>query len=103
MPAEAPSFQSSDVDSALPIDLDPPASRFSAFGPNDGSDSGLPDVQIHKFGGSIVNSVTLHRFPGDGKGLADEDVVILRYACHSRPEVLLTRTVITTNLSRSTR
>ncbi|KAE8380677.1 WD40-repeat-containing domain protein [Aspergillus bertholletiae] len=53
--------QPSDVDSALPIDLSAP----------------LPGVQLHKFGGSIVNSVTIHRLPGDGKGLADEDVVIL--------------------------
>ncbi|KAL7651072.1 hypothetical protein ACMYSQ_010815 [Aspergillus niger] len=37
----------------------------------------VPEVQLHKFGGSIVNSVTIHRLPGDGKELAEEDIAIL--------------------------
>jgi len=81
---DAPSFQTADVDSALPLDLDPP-SRVTS--PDSNGDSiparyrtsrSLPEVELHRFGGSIVNSVTIHRFYGGGDGLADEDVVILR-------------------------
>lgn len=36
------------------------------------------EVQLLKFGGSIVNSVTIHRLPGDGH-LSHEDVALLRY------------------------
>lgn len=83
---DVPASHPSEVDSALPIDLDP-SSRVSSPWPN-GEETGsarrsnsrlLPDVHLHKFGGSIVNSVALHRLPGDGKGLADEDVIIFRY------------------------
>ncbi|KAJ9236557.1 hypothetical protein DTO166G5_4022 [Paecilomyces variotii] len=82
------SSQRSDVDSALPIDLEQRASRLGSRVPSpwSGNDEGetgrtssrlqLPEVQLHKFGGSIVNSVTIHRLPG-GEGLADEDVVVV--------------------------
>ncbi|KAF7591780.1 hypothetical protein BBP40_001106 [Aspergillus hancockii] len=76
--------QPSDVDSALPIDLGAPARISQSWLSGGGAESTqdadrrqLPDVQLHKFGGSIVNSATIHRLPGDGKGLADEDVIIL--------------------------
>jgi hypothetical protein len=82
---DPPTTQPSDVDSALPIDLGAPAtisqSWLSGDEPESTQDADrrqLPDVQLHKFGGSIVNSVTIHRLPGDGKGLADEDIIILR-------------------------
>ncbi|KAJ9302295.1 hypothetical protein DTO271G3_1161 [Paecilomyces variotii] len=80
--------QRSDVDSALPIDLEQRASRLGSrvLSPWSGNGEGetgrtssrlqLPEVQLHKFGGSIVNSVTIHRLPG-GEGLADEDVVVV--------------------------
>ena len=77
--------QGSDVDSTLPIDLESPLRASS--GPADPGITSprvagrrpLPDVQLHKFGGSIVNSVTVHRISGDGKALADEDLMVLRY------------------------
>lgn len=80
---DAPSFQT-DVDSALPLDLDP-LSRVTS--PDSNGDSLptryrtsrlLPEVELHRFGGSIVNSVTIHRLYGGGEGLADEDVAVLR-------------------------
>lgn len=77
----------SEVDSALPIDLEPPTRVSSPWPSGEAPESArhdphrpLPEVHLHKFGDSIVNSVTIHRFPGDGKGLADEDMMILRYA-----------------------
>jgi hypothetical protein len=78
--------QSADVDSALPFDLESPlrtsprilaGTEQAASGP---SPSQLPEVQLHKFGGSIVNSVTIHRLAGDEKGFLDEDVAVLRYS-----------------------
>ncbi|EHA22080.1 hypothetical protein ASPNIDRAFT_48938 [Aspergillus niger ATCC 1015] len=82
--ADTPAFQPSDVDSALPIDLDPPARISPPWMPGDepgparhGNRRQVPEVQLHKFGGSIVNSVTIHRLPGDGKELAEEDIAIL--------------------------
>lgn len=81
-----------DVDSALSVDLDAATTASSPWVMDEASSSSphagrrmLPEVQLHKFGGTIVNSVTIHRFPGDDKGFADEDVVVLRYApipCH---------------------
>lgn len=81
---DAPSFQA-DVDSALPLDFDPP-SRVTSPDSNDDHSSParyrtsrlLPEVELHRFGGSIVNSVTIHRFYGGGEGLADEDIAVLR-------------------------
>lgn len=83
MPGSVPS----EVDSALPIDLEPPTRVSSPWPSGSGSESSrhtatrrpLPEVQLHKFGTSIVNSVTIHRFPGDGKSIRDEDVMVLRY------------------------
>jgi hypothetical protein len=68
-----------DVDSALPIDLDTSTVRpfpSLALAGQISSEFGT-EIQIHKFGGSIVNSVTLHRFPGNGSG-AEEDVMVTR-------------------------
>lgn len=74
----------SDVDSALPVDLEAarrPSPSWTTHGvPR--SDTGRwasPEVLLPKFGGTIVNSVTIHRFPGDENGLGYEDVVVLRY------------------------
>jgi endonuclease/exonuclease/phosphatase family metal-dependent hydrolase len=75
-----------DVDSALPPDLDPPASMTSGdFNSEPAStryrsSRSSPEVELHRFGGSIVNSVTIHRFYGGSEDLADEDVVVLRWA-----------------------
>ncbi|GAB1211899.1 hypothetical protein ATERTT37_001023 [Aspergillus terreus] len=80
-PAETPA----EVDSALPIDIEGLRRVNQSWLAGDESQSSpdgrgrpLRDVQLHKFGGSIVNSVTIHRLPGDNKGLADEDVIVLR-------------------------
>ncbi|EAW13875.1 uncharacterized protein ACLA_069030 [Aspergillus clavatus NRRL 1] len=75
--------RSSDVDSALPLDLEAPTRLSPPRPPGDEPGTArhagplLPEVQLHKFGGSIVNSVTVHRLPGGAEGLADEDVMIL--------------------------
>lgn len=91
---ESFTHQSSDVDSALPLDLDPP-SGVSSPGTFVTSTSARrpgprlpPEFELHKFGGSIVNSVTIHRFLGNEEGVADEDVIVLRYFCMST-ELLL--------------
>ncbi|KAL4880779.1 hypothetical protein BJY04DRAFT_70533 [Aspergillus karnatakaensis] len=78
-----PAAHSADVDSALPIDLEatqrslPRTSTGAGQTNSDPGVSQLPEVQLHKFGGSIVNSVTIHRLPGDEKGYIDEDVAVL--------------------------
>ncbi|KAL4914728.1 hypothetical protein BDW62DRAFT_189968 [Aspergillus aurantiobrunneus] len=80
---DSPPPESADVDSALPIDLESSqrVSPRASAGPeqtNSGSGvSQLPEVQLHKFGGTIVNSVTIHRLPGDEKGFIDEVVAVL--------------------------
>ncbi|KAJ6179505.1 hypothetical protein N7519_009966 [Penicillium mononematosum] len=72
-----------DVDSALPLDLDPPSSMTSGDFNSESastryrSSRSSPEVELHRFGGSIVNSVTIHRFYGGSEDLADEDVVVL--------------------------
>ncbi|KAJ5974293.1 hypothetical protein N7481_011503 [Penicillium waksmanii] len=79
-----PSHLPSDVDSALPVDIDP-ASRLSTLeNPTDGPSStrhitrqSWPEFERHKFGGSIVNSVTIHQFPGTEEDAAPEDVLII--------------------------
>ena len=76
-----------DVDSALPLDLDPRWSSMTS-GDFDGesastryrSSRSSPEVELHRFGGSIVNSVTIHRLYGGSEDLADEDIVVLRCA-----------------------
>ncbi|CAG8009544.1 unnamed protein product [Penicillium olsonii] len=104
---EAPSFQT-DVDSALPLDLDP-LSRVTS--PDLNGDSVptryrtgrlLPEVELHRFGGSIVNSVTIHRFYGGGDGLADEDVVVLSNNDRTVTVYSLTRTKVLKALHHST-
>ncbi|KAL4784405.1 hypothetical protein BJX76DRAFT_347872 [Aspergillus varians] len=80
---DTPATRSADVDSALPIDLeasqrDSPREWPGVEQLNSGSSvSPLPEVQLHKFGGSIVNSVTIHRLPGDERGFMDEHVAVL--------------------------
>lgn len=84
----------SEVDSTFPIDLDPPTRTSSPWPPGEepgparrASRRPLPEVQLPKFGGSIVNSVTIHRCPGDGKSLADEDMIIIRYGLWQWPHL----------------
>lgn len=81
------SQQPSDVDSALPLDLDPPSWLSSPGTPLGGATPASarrsarrlwPEFELHKFGGSIVNSVTIHRFSGNGNGVSHEDVMVLR-------------------------
>lgn len=73
-----------DVDSALPLDLDPRPSMTSGDFNGESastryrSSRSSPEVELHRFGGSIVNSVTIHRFYGGSEDLADEDIVVLR-------------------------
>ncbi|KAJ5502373.1 hypothetical protein N7463_005247 [Penicillium fimorum] len=73
-----------DVDSALPLDIDPPSIMTSPGDFNGESASTRyrssrlsPEVELHRFGGSIVNSVAIHRFYGGSEELADEDIVVL--------------------------
>lgn len=84
-PHAGSSSHETDVDAALPIDLDSSARAPSAGTSTEQTrSSSTPgraqpaEVEIKKFGGSIVNSVTIHRFPGDGERIAHEDVVLLR-------------------------
>lgn len=75
--------QHAEVDALLPIDLDPEsrllAHSFLRQGQPSVHSSGhrRPEVQIHDVGGSIINSVTIHRIKGDQKGLEDETVTVL--------------------------
>ncbi|KAL4956162.1 hypothetical protein BDW69DRAFT_159198 [Aspergillus filifer] len=80
---DRPNARPADVDSALPIDLESPQRNSpwptteAGQTPTSSTGSQIPEVQLHKFGGSIVNSVTIHRLPGDDKGFRDEDVAVL--------------------------
>lgn len=71
-----------EVDALLPLDLDP-GSRLLAHSFLQRSQTAhttgrrKPEVQIHEVGGSIVNSVTVHRLLSDQKGLEDEVVAVL--------------------------
>lgn len=71
-----------EVDALLPLDLDP-GSRLLAHSflqrsqTTHNSGRRRPEVQIHEVGGSIVNSVTIHRLLSDQKGLEDEVVAVL--------------------------
>ncbi|GBF66663.1 hypothetical protein TMEN_9383 [Trichophyton mentagrophytes] len=58
-----------DVDSPLPLDFDSSLSRRALPYP--------PNVSVRELGGSIVNSVTLHRLPANGDEFADEDIAVL--------------------------
>lgn len=84
---ETSSLRESEVNHVLPIDLEPDArinpswlSDEEASRPATSSRRQPSEVQVLKFGGSIVNSVTIHRFPSDDKHHPHEDVVLLRYA-----------------------
>ncbi|KAJ5938624.1 hypothetical protein N7466_001758 [Penicillium verhagenii] len=97
----------SDVDSALPLDLEPP-SRPPSPGAS-GSASArrpprrlLPELILHKFGGSIVNSVTIHRFPGNGEGTLHEDVMVLSNNDHTVTVYSLTRSKVLKIIQHST-
>lgn len=88
----------SDVDSALPIDLEAVTRASSPWVsdevsglPSRAARRLLPEVQLHKFGGSIVNSVTIHRLPGDDKDIAEEDIVVLRYYSICRQQISSSR------------
>ncbi|KAM5495700.1 hypothetical protein McaMca56_005337 [Microsporum canis] len=58
-----------DVDSPLPLDLDTPIPRRTLPYP--------PNVSVRELGGSIVNSVTIHRLPSIGDDFVDEDIAVL--------------------------
>ena len=81
---EITSSHALEVDALLPLDLDP-GSRLLAHSflqrsqttPTTGRRK--PEVQIHEVGGSIVNSVTVHRLLSDQKGLEDEVVAVLTW------------------------
>ena len=79
---EAASSHPLEVDALLPLDLDP-GSRLLAHSFLQRSQStrttgrGKPEVQIHEVGGSIVNSVTVHRLLSNQKGIEDEVVAVL--------------------------
>ncbi|EFR05147.1 hypothetical protein MGYG_08159 [Nannizzia gypsea CBS 118893] len=57
------------VDSPLPLDFDTSISRRTLPYP--------PNVSVRELGGSIVNSVTLHRLPANGDEFVDEDIAVL--------------------------
>ncbi|KAJ5968776.1 hypothetical protein N7501_005024 [Penicillium viridicatum] len=97
-----------DVDSALPLDLDPQSSMTSGDF-NGGSAStryrssrSSPEVELHRFGGSIVNSVTIHRFYGGSEDLADEDIVVLSNNDRTVTVYSLTRAKVLKVLHHST-
>lgn len=102
-----------DVDAALPIELDSDTrtlatedsstdrQRLSSIA---GSRSDVPDIITRTFTGSIVNSVTIHRLPGDDiLGFAHEDVAVFRYGLFSdsRHILQLTGNVIATMTKQS--
>ncbi|KAJ5790673.1 uncharacterized protein N7518_007684 [Penicillium psychrosexuale] len=97
-----------DVDSALPLDLDPPSSI--APGDFNGESASTryrssrlsPEVELHGFGGSIVNSVTIHRFYGGSEDLADEDIVVLSNNDRTVTVYSLTRAKVLTVLHHPT-
>lgn len=73
-----------EVDSQLPLGLSP----FDTAARRWGRDESLfleqiparPSVKSYKLGGTIVNSVTIHRMSGHGDPVKDEDVVVVRYS-----------------------
>lgn len=80
-----PTHVPTDVDSALPVGFEPSSQLLTPESSADGPSSTRqptrrlwPEFERHKFGGSIVNSVTIHRFPGTEKDAAPEDVMIIR-------------------------
>ncbi|KAI4287001.1 MAG: hypothetical protein L6R35_003747 [Caloplaca aegaea] len=77
------SFQhEADVDALLPLDLDPDSrllahSYFQRLRASPPPRRSKPEVQIHELGGSIMNSVTIHRLPSTQKGIDDEIVCVM--------------------------
>ena len=74
-----------EVDALLPLDLDP-ESRLLAHSFLQRSQASATaggrrksEVQIHEIGGSIVNSITIHRLLSDRKGFQEEVVAVLTY------------------------
>ncbi|CRG91430.1 hypothetical protein PISL3812_08478 [Talaromyces islandicus] len=72
-----------DVDTALPIDLDfgsrtPPAAPHGEPSQSgvEGDQNDIPEIFTKTLSGSIVNSVTIHRLPGDNERFAHEDIVV---------------------------
>ncbi|OQE32039.1 hypothetical protein PENSTE_c001G07492 [Penicillium steckii] len=79
-----PTHVPTDVDSALPVGFEPSSQLLTPESSADGPSSTRqptrrlwPEFERHKFGGSIVNSVTIHRFPSTEKDAAPEDVMII--------------------------
>lgn len=79
------SHHHAEVDALLPLDLDP-ESRLLAHSFLQRSQSAAgsngrkkPLVQIHEVGGSIVNSVTVHRLKSEQQGLEDEIVAVMTW------------------------
>lgn len=76
-----------EVDALLPLELDPESrllahnflhQRSQTFASAASAASrGKVEVQIHEVGGSIVNSVTIHRLRSDRQGFEDETVAVL--------------------------
>ncbi|KAJ5787716.1 hypothetical protein N7457_002706 [Penicillium paradoxum] len=102
------SFQN-DVDSALPLDLDPPSLMTSRGDFNSETEStryrssiSSPEVELHRFGGSIVNSVAIHRFYGGSEDLADEDIAVLSNNDRTVTVYSLTRAKVLKVLHHST-
>ncbi|KAF4766363.1 hypothetical protein N7455_005451 [Penicillium solitum] len=97
-----------DVDSALPFDLDPRPSMTSGDFNGESastryrSSRSSPEVELHRFGGSIVNSVTIHRFYGGSEDLADEDIVVLSNNDRTVTVYSLTRAKVLKVLHHST-
>ncbi|KAI9729734.1 MAG: hypothetical protein M1834_006685 [Cirrosporium novae-zelandiae] len=83
------SSSAAEVDALLPIDLDPETRRqtLSILSERRSplpSNRREPKIQIQEHGGHIVNSVTIHHFPGNNeKGLDDETVAVLTNNDHS--------------------
>ena len=76
------SHHHAEVDALLPLDLDP-ESRVLAHSfldrsqrPSSSTGRRKSEIQFHELGDQIVNSVSLHCFRSDQKGLGDEVVAV---------------------------
>lgn len=72
-----------EVDALRPLDLDVD-SRLHAHDylrrlqdPSESGQRRQPEIRLHEFGGSIVNSVTISRLSSGKKGFQDETVAVL--------------------------
>lgn len=98
---DPPTHVPADVDSALPLGFDPSSQLLTPESSTDGPSSARhptrrlwPEFERHKFGGSIVNSVTIHRFPGTEKDAAPEDVMVISNNDRTVTVYSLTHTVV---------